>query len=43
MRRTNILNVSCIEKSFYNSIINTLVDYIWKNDTSEEIRVNLFY
>ncbi|EAS03240.2 hypothetical protein TTHERM_00535760 (macronuclear) [Tetrahymena thermophila SB210] len=43
LRRTNILHVSCIEKSFYNSIINTLVDFIWKNDSSEEIRVNLFY
>ncbi|EGR31943.1 hypothetical protein IMG5_099710, partial [Ichthyophthirius multifiliis] len=43
VRRINILHISCIEKSFYNSIINTLVDYIWKNDTCDDIRVNLFY
>jgi len=42
-RRTNILHVSCREKSFYNSILNTLVDFLWKNDTSDELRVSLFY
>lgn len=37
------MHVSCVEKSFYNSILNTVVDFIWKHDCADEIRVQLQY
>ena len=42
-RRSSILHVSCIEKSSFNSILKTLVDFIWKNDSADETTISVFH
>lgn len=43
MRRINIAHVSCKNKENFDTIIELLVNFIWKNDPCQEIRVNLFH
>ena len=38
LRRIQILHISCVVKNYFNKIFEKLIDFIWKNDTSEEIR-----